>query len=703
MEKIKRPKNIQLNSAINQHRLAVALKFTIIAATIIVFYLQDLNLILSSSLTNESMFHILAVPFLFAYMLYRKRAIIKATLTSQSGEPNFWAKNLALFSGVLICAVSILIYWFGSYTFTPVEYHMATLPFFTAGLILILFNDQTLKQMAFPILFLIFLTPPPTEILYNIGSILSDISAHASNGIVNLVGITSTITTQYGNPMITLTRPDNTIMNFSVDIACSGVYSLIGFTLFAIFIAYITRGKLINKLALLIMGIPLIVALNIIRITIILIIGYNYGDALALQIFHAAGATVLMFIGTLILLAISEKIFKKPKPPQTCPNCTTQTPLKSEISCPTCGKIFKYPQIKLTRTDLIKIAAIILTVAAFFSIQAPVFALTEGPAEILVQTPTGIEPNQQNLPLPQISGFNLRFIYRDKAFEEATNQDAALAFTYSSNDPNKPTVWVSIEIAQTTGSLHRWETCLVNYPLSRGLKPSVTQLELRDVQVLENPPIMGRYFAFQRNTNNQTQVVLYWYETTTIEINGTAQQKQVKMSLIAYPQSPQDIAKAKEALLPIAKAINEYWEPIKTWTTVALAISQNGLTLAALPAALLIALVIYKGYLNSQELTALKRLYSKLPAQTQQLITAIENAQTNNNPTQHGIATEYEKLTQTKPDPQWLNQKLQETQKTGLIKQKLINQNDQPKTAYRTQMSTSQNPLTKIIHILSLN
>lgn len=703
MEKFKRPKKIELNSAVSQHRLAVALKFTVITATIIVFYLQDLNLILSSALTNESMFHILAVPFLFVYMFYRKRAMIKATLNGKSGGPNFWAKNFALLCGVLICTVSILIYWFGSYTFTPIEYHMATLPLFTAGLILILFSSQTLKQIAFPILFLIFLAPPPTEILYNLGSILSDVSAHTSSGIVNLVGITSTINTQYGNPMITLTRPDSTIMNFSVDIACSGVYSLIGFTLFAIFIAYITRGKLINKLALLIMGIPLIVVLNIIRITIILIIGYSYGDALALEIFHAAGATVLMFIGTLILLAISEKIFKKPKVLQPCPTCTTQTPAKNEPSCPDCGKLFKYPQIKLTGTDLIKITAIILTVAAFLSIQAPVFALTEGPAEILVQTPTGLEPNQQNLPLPNISGYNLRFIYRDKAFEETANQDAALTFTYSSIDPNKPTVWVSLEIAQTRGSLHRWESCLVNYPLSRGLKPSVTQLELRDVQILENPPIMGRYFAFQRNTNNQTQVVLYWYETTTIEINSTAQQKQVKMSLIAYPQSPQDIAKAEEALFPVAKAINEYWEPIKTWTTIALAISQNGLTLAALPAVLLIVLLMYKVYLNIQELSALKRLYSKLPAQTQQLITAIENSQTNNNPTQHGIATEYEKLTQTKPDPQWLNQKLQEIHNTGLIKQKLINQNDQPKTAYQTQMPTSQNPLIKIIHILSLN
>jgi exosortase/archaeosortase family protein len=87
-------------------------------------------------------------------------------------------------------------------------------------------------------------------------------------------------------------------MNFSIDVACSGVYSLIGFLIFAVFIAYITRGRLWDKGAILVLGIPLIIALNVIRITTILAIGNAYGDELALQVFHALGATVLMFIGT---------------------------------------------------------------------------------------------------------------------------------------------------------------------------------------------------------------------------------------------------------------------------------------------------------------------------------------------------------------------------------------------------------------------
>ena len=70
--------------------------------------------------------------------------------------------------------------------------------------------------------------PPPSGLLYNLGTTLSTISAEASNAIMQTIGIASTITGEYGNPTIILTRPDETTMPFTVDIACSGIYSLLG-------------------------------------------------------------------------------------------------------------------------------------------------------------------------------------------------------------------------------------------------------------------------------------------------------------------------------------------------------------------------------------------------------------------------------------------------------------------------------------------
>jgi exosortase len=492
---------------INPHKLAVATKFLVIIAVVIAFYLQDLNLVFRNALSDEATYHILAIPFLFGYLLYRRRSMANAALRQNNqNTTSVFSKNSTSIFGILLCTTAILVYWAGSYTFTPLEYHMLTLPVLVAGLTFILFNGKIIRQLAFPIAFLFFLTPPPTEILYSVGSTLSDLSAHTSNAIANVFGIASTISAQYGSPIITITRANQTIMNFSVDVACSGVYSLIGFIIFAVFIAYNSRGKLWSKPIILLLGIPLIIALNIIRITTILVIGNAYGDQLALQVFHTFGATVLMFIGTLILLVVTEKFIKKPKPQQPCPICN---PTLTEEFCPTCGKIIKLPKTKSNRVDIAKIVSLGIVIALLLSIQAPVFALTEGPAQILVQTPSGLQPHIQDLPLPQISGYNLSYVYRDSSFEQLSGEDASLVYAYGSTETNKPTIWVTVEIAQTMGPLHRWETCLINYPISQGLKPKVTQLDLTDIQTQANPPIVGRYFAFQYQSTNQTQVVLY--------------------------------------------------------------------------------------------------------------------------------------------------------------------------------------------------
>ena len=684
MQKPKIP-TAAMASTLNQHRLAIALKFSVVTIAVVALYFQDLSMVFKGALADESTFHILAIPFLFAYLLFRKRKMINAAIQPPQTGTRGFQKYFSTLTGITLSAVAILTYWYGSYTFTPLEYHMLTLPFLAAGLILILFNLQTLKQLIFPIAFLIFLTPPPEEIFYSVGSALANLSASASNALANVFGLHAVLSTNLGSPVITLTRPDHTTLAFSVNVACSGVYSLIGFLIFALFVAYIMRGKLRNKFAILIMGIPLIVALNIIRITTILAIGYNFGEDLALQLFHYVGATVLMFIGTLLLLAITEKAFKKPKPPQPCPTCNPTPTNPTEPFCPNCGKLFKHPKTKLNRTDITKIAGIAIIVVILLSIQAPVFALTQGPAQVIIQTPSGTKVNTSNSLLPNMTGYTLSYVYRDTAFEQQSSVDAALVYAYGSPNDTTSTVWVAVQIAASVSSEHRWETCLVSIPFREGWQP-VTQLDLRDIQTQDDPPIIARYFAFQDHATNQTQTVLYWYQTATFTFNGTSQSKQVMMSLIVYSDASANITAIENQLLPFAKAINDYWQPIKTWSPIALTISQNGPGFSAATATLLVAIVIYAAFLNRQEKHQLLTLHGKLPEQTQLLIQAVQNAQKQGNPTTNGIAEELQKLTQTPPQETWLHEKLQEAQNIGLITQALVSREDKPALVWRSQM-----------------
>jgi exosortase len=658
--------------------MPLVIKTAVILFAIVTMFFQDLMLIFTDALKSETTSYILAVPFIFAYLIYRKRRMLRAVIPLKKQTLTKKTKHLPTIAGILLSTIAILLYWYGSYTFTPLEYHMSALPIFAAGLILILFNPQTLRQLLFPIAFLLFLIPPPSEILYGLGATLSIISSEASYVAVNALGIASTLSSEYGNPTIMITRPNGATIPFSVDIACSGVYSLIGFLIFAVFIAYMIRDKPWKKLVLFLVGLPLIYLLNIIRITSILLIGYHHGQETALEIFHLLGGWTLIFLGTLLLLTISEKIFKMQifaKPAEKCAKCNPKTETERSF-CLACGKILKPRSLRLSRNDVMKIAAITLSVVLVMSIQAPVFALTQSPAIVLITTPSGQQVSTNIL--PEISGYELDFVYRDTKFEETAKQDMSLAYLYTPvNQTNEP-VWVTIEIGSTQSLLHGWETCLITWPLTHERQPKVTQLKLEDIQLVENPPIFGRYFLFQYKATNETQAVLYWRETATFAVDSTSQKKHVKISLIAYPDSLENLASLENQLLACATVIANYWQPIKTWSQIALLLSQEGAYLVIITSALLAAVIILYVLETRKQRKSNATAYQKLSKPNKQIIDIVLETQKTTTPTLSAIAIAYKSRTGEIIEEEKLLHKLSEAEKTGIIKSEIASKQDEP-------------------------
>jgi len=670
---------------LNRSNFNLGLKVaTIIASTLAIFH-QDLAIIINDALQNEATSYVLTIPFLFIYLIYRKRKMLRKVIPLENKEQPKKTRHLPTIMGILISTTAILLYWQGSYTFTPLQYHMLTLPIFTVGLTLILFNTQTLRQLAFPIAFLILLTPPPSQILYTLGSTLSVISSKVSYAIISALGIPATLISEYGNPIIQITTQSQKTLSFAVDIACSGIYSLIGFIVFAVFVTYIIRDKPWKKLALFLTGFSLIYILNIIRITTIILIGFYSNEEIALQLFHLLGGWFLILMGTFLMLLIAEKIFHTQffaKPIQKCGECDTK-PKTNQNFCFTCGRILKPVSIRLQRTDIIKITTIIISVILLISIQTPVFALTEGPAQVIIQTPAGEQGNTQLL--PQIEGYTLAFAYRDTDFEELARQDASLLYAYYPSDETKDPVWVGVEIGTSTSLLHNWETCLISWQLEHEKSALVTQLALKDIQIQQNPPIISRYFAFQWVKTNQTQVVLYWFETARFMTNGTAQQKNIKISLITYPPTPQNLTEA-ENLLSFATAIVEHWQPIKTWMQISVILSQNGAYLAAITTIFLAVLIVLYIIEKIKQIKANANAYQKLSKPTKQIIDIVIKTQKATKPTLSAIAAKYKNRTGESIEKEELFHRISEAEKTGIIKSCIASNQDEPIQIWKAQM-----------------
>jgi len=671
---------------LNKNSLFLTAKILVLAGSTIALFSQDLAILFNDALQNETTSYMLLIPIIFAYLIYRKRKMLKAAVSVDNSNEPKETRHVPLLCGALLTLTAILLYWYGSYTFTPLENHMLTLPLFVGGLTLILFNAQTLRQLVFPIALLAFLIPPPSEILYALGSALSMLSSEIPNAIINAFGIPSTINAEYINaPTIILTRPDGTSLEFTVDIACSGIYSLIGFMVFAIFTAYIIRDKKWKRLAIILFGIPLIYTLNIIRITIILMLGYYYGETLALEIFHLTGSIILIFIGTILLLFIAEKLFKAQVFRRTqleCSKCNPKVKNNNEF-CLECGRILKSPSVKMKKFDIAKMAVVSLIIALLLSIQAPIFALTKATPIIVTNTPYGQQASTEIL--PKLPEYDLFFYYRDTEFEEKAKQDMSLVYIYLPRNETYEPVFVAIEIASKRSSLHRWETCLITWPMSKGYQPRVTQLELKDIKLNENPPILGRYFAFTYTDTNETQAVLYWYETTIFTINHTSQQKNVKLSLIAYP-SPEDLSNIEIQLTKIAKVIVNYWQNVKTWSQITMLISQNGATLAAVSSAILIIIILLYAFQVKIQIEANTKAYSKLSKIHQQIIDAVKKTGEKTTPTLKNIKTTYEETVGNKISNTNLKKKLTELEKIGFVKRAIANINDEPLLIWKAQI-----------------
>jgi exosortase len=664
-------------AALTPTRVAFTIKISaVFVATIAMFY-QDLALLFSDALQNETTSYMLAIPLIFAYLVYRKRKMLRAAIPLNGDHQPKNTRYLDSLAGILLAATAVLLYWYGSYTFTPIEYHMLAFPLFLAGLVLVFFNPQTLRQLAFPIIFLFFLVPPPSETLYAIGSTLQVVSAEVANNIVNFLHIPSTLTMDSGSPLINISMADGTpLPPFQVDITCSGIYSLIGFSVFAVFIAYIIRDKPWKKAALILMGIPLVYLLNIVRITTMLIIGYNYGDTIALQAFHTLGGWVLIFIGTLFLLLVSEKAFKTQifsTPQVKCHQCNPE-PQPGRNYCGGCGKIFQPTTTKLHKADLAKIASIIIITVLLLTIQAPAFAVNQSTPTITVNTPSGQQYSNQIF--PQTNQYTLTFLYEDTSFEARTGQDLSLVYLYApTNESNEP-IEVTLEISSTQISLHSWETCLITWPTGQGKQPLATQIDLRDITLIQNPPVISRYFAFTYTTTNETQVVLYWYATANFLINQTYQEKHVEISLLAFPSSTDELPTLQQQLVTLGTEIANYWQPAQAWSQATMLLSQNGLTLSTATSMALAATIIYYEAETRKTRKSTQLATEKLTSMSREIVKAIQ--ETKKPATLQNIASTLQKNTgQTMPLEQ-LEHKLQELENTGIIRSQIYNKNDTP-------------------------
>lgn len=239
------------NSQIN--RLTRMSVWILLIAAFAAVYYPVLSSLLTVWSSSDDYSHGFLILPLSVYILWQSRN----TLATLPVKGSWLGLPMALFA--------LLLYLFGKFG-SVLSLPPVSLIIFIWSAVIFLFGFQIFRSCSFPLLFLLFMVPVPSQIYAALTNPLQFIVTKVTVAMASMLGV---IIYREGN-VIHLSD-----MTFQVVQACSGLRSIMTMlTLGAIF-GYFTLRSPYLRLILIAAGIPIAIAINIFRV-FSMVIAYNY-------------------------------------------------------------------------------------------------------------------------------------------------------------------------------------------------------------------------------------------------------------------------------------------------------------------------------------------------------------------------------------------------------------------------------------------
>lgn len=223
--------------------------------------------------------HGMFVPVVSAVLVWQRRH-----QCARSGpSPSWW--------GPVIVFAGILLYLVGNLATLYVILHLS-LWLVLVGLALSFLGTRTVRELLFPLTYLLTSVPLPVFFHNALSSLLQLWSSTLGVGVLQAIGVTAF---REGNVI------DLGPVQLQVAEACSGIRYLFPLTSLALLCAYLFRDRLWKRIVLVLSALPIAVFINGLRIGIVGVLVDVYGPQAADGFLHLFEGWVL-FVATLALL-----------------------------------------------------------------------------------------------------------------------------------------------------------------------------------------------------------------------------------------------------------------------------------------------------------------------------------------------------------------------------------------------------------------
>lgn len=231
------------------------------------------------------------IPLISVFLAWQRRH----RLAEMTPEPSWW--------GTLVMLPALLLFVAGDLGTLYVISHLS-LWLMIVGLVLSFFGPQVLRELAFPVAYLLTAIPLPIFLYNSLSARLQLWSSALGVGVLQSIGVTAF---REGNVI------DLGPIQLQVAEACSGIRYLFPLTALALLCAYFFRDRMWKRIVLVLSSLPISVLVNGLRIGIVGVLVEWYGPQAAEGFLHLFEGWVL-FLVTLILLFIEMWVLSRMHP-----------------------------------------------------------------------------------------------------------------------------------------------------------------------------------------------------------------------------------------------------------------------------------------------------------------------------------------------------------------------------------------------------
>lgn len=251
-------------------------------ASFTVLYGQTIANLVHDWSINDNYSHGFLVPFIVAYMIWRRRKTL-LELPSQSS-----------FAGLFIVVLGMGLFVIGNIgaeLFITRTSIMVTI----AGICFCFYGPGVTASIAVPLAYMMFMIPLPAILWNKIAFPLQLFAANITAEIIQLLNIPLL---REGNIMH---LPNTTL---EVVDACSGLRSLNSLLALSAAFAYLSNVSAVGKWLLFLSAVPIAIAVNIFRLVSTAFLARHYGEEMAQGFLHEFSGVIVFLMALLLLYGV---------------------------------------------------------------------------------------------------------------------------------------------------------------------------------------------------------------------------------------------------------------------------------------------------------------------------------------------------------------------------------------------------------------